>query len=424
MRGSRLGLACLLVATSVALGAGPAMGSSAAAGEITPGGLDSLAVSADGLAENSDDFIDLAVDQSAHGIDLYVTNSHSPLVTAVQALLPSSVRLVVTAGRQSRRSLDLRTDAAAGAVSKLRAAGVEVSRYGPTFGTGEFEVGLHHPTTASIDAVKSALGADVQVVDTTPEVQASPYTRLNDGPVFKGGNFRTNQNQSKFCTSGFSVRGLSSGNDYDTWAGHCGNLNDVLYEGTNNTYGEGLGSHRFVGTVFRTGYNDSAWGYVDAGMVALYSQNSNSNQIWGDNSGVHHVTSVAHPLVGTTICVSGAYDGEACGPVASTNYNQCQVYTDGATACHVVQAGPVSSRANDFAGSGDSGAPVYYYSASSSPAPNGANVTAVGLLSAGIGGSTSNCVVYALNFRMCSDYIFVTDIAYVQTTYGVAVKTS
>lgn len=288
---------------------------------------------------------------------------------------------------------------------------------------GLFQIGVRNPTAATTTFLKAIFGSDTEVVDTTAESGAVALaSRSDDWEPWFGSDFVTWSGPGT-CTTGFSVR-VGTTSAFNSTAGHCIRvMYDSAYVGTDGEFGEPVGSHRLMGPMVATGFNNEAHDYLDVEFIRLPSITDNTNIIWGTTvPGTRFVNSTGRASVGQTICTDGAYDLENCGPVNSDKYNQCVVYSQPAmTACHVIKAGPNGSSVGPIVGKGDSGGPVY--TSTIMPARDGDSVKAVGWISGGH--QSMNCVRYPSRNGStpgCFSFVYFTDLLYVQAGFPVITK--
>lgn len=154
------------------------------------------------------------------------------------------------------------------------------------------------------------------------------------------------------CTAGFNVINPKTHQVYVTTAAHCFNPGDTILHSTGNT-GQTVGA---VGA--SAGFGSIADSELITPRVA-----SVPNTIIVGNS-TERAVSAYYPLTatGTSLCKSGITTGEICGNVVtSTNATVC--YSSG---CFYNQEETRNSAVSEVAYYGDSGGPVYKYTASGS----------------------------------------------------------
>jgi hypothetical protein len=240
---------------------------------------------------------------------------------------------------------------------------------------------------APVLALEQALGDRLAV--RVKAVRAITHSRLTDADPMSGGlRLNTSQDQP-LCTGAFAVNGTAP---QLLTAGHCAPLGAELRNGA-----------LAVGTVTA---RERTWGGYDAELLA--GRPAYAGRIWVDgvdSTTTVNVHSVADPVNGETLCVSGSFTGERClGVVEATDVCVTFSRPDGTTemyTCHLARA---HSTAPTTRG-GDSGAPVYRYRTSTT-------VYAVGIHNG------------AANYPDGAEDEYFTPVSGILAQFGVALATS
>lgn len=231
--------------------------------------------------------------------------------------------------------------------------------------------------------------------------RASDAVRWNGGDWLEGGD----------CSSGIPVRN-ASGNYFLLTAAHCFSVGRVIenyFWWGGNTYGN---PSNVMGEIYV-----QSPAPVDAELLNTCS----SPRVWNSPYYVGSPTQAtfigAGPLsVGSTFCVSGAYEGEHCG-VSVT-----EVTPNGDPVVWGVKSGI------QVVGHGDSGGPAYQYCGGPSNSVCGGSpgfgsvVKAVGVIAAFY--PSGACTVWAVSGRMCGSVVGIVPIAIPLSQWNLQVTTS
>lgn len=363
-------------------------------------------------------FTGLSVDTLGHLIRLFVTEPTNPQLVQV---LTRHTRYPITVVQvpASQRQLLRRTSESGPAIDQLIAKGIPITRWGPQFETGLFEVGLRGVTPERESLVRAALGQDVVVRETATEPQQREGGRANDTVPWYGGDYGTDPEPGgNTCTTTFSLYSTGNGYDYAGSAGHCFASGVRVVVGTNGYATAPIGTHALIGTVSTSSYNTSTRGYLDASFIPLGSY-KNDNYVWGPNDITHRVIGTLRLSPGNRACADGAFSGEACGQVDSKGYLQCHMLASGAKVCGIIEV--FSTNGYPLVGNGDSGGPVYT-GVYTNPPTSGADVQASGMITAF--GDFVRCRYKDAGGRTCGKLLLYTDQLLMNEEFSVAIKTN
>ena len=266
--------------------------------------------------------------------------------------LPEGVRSAVAI---ARTAVPVRVGAAEHSLAELRAAGARL-RAGLSAGKPRIKYAVDGSRVvvgvdlaAGFDrASVPSVGVPVEVVDQGRKIDVSRY---DDWAPWAGGNDNINYSQGTRCTGGFPVRN-GANQRFLLTAGHCGSNGQAIYDST----GE------FMGT-----FSNDNDGH-DLGMVATPGNVRNQMYIGGLNSNDSRtVEGWDWVWPGEYLCQSGGSSArDIGGPVCNLRVEKFN--TDPGDA---VEARQVDGRT--AVRGGDSGGPVYAYSASGNIIAKGIN---------------------------------------------------
>ena len=223
--------------------------------------------------------------------------------------------------------------------ASLAAQGLQLTQWGPDPASGKVKVYLTHYTDAARLAVLARYGSDV-VVATESMPRPTRLSRSNDTTPFFAGDFITTPLGG--CTSGPTVVGNASGNNFMLTAGHCARVGDTI-----KTHGVTMGkvtnrrlcspcidsetvNGSYVGEVWGGG-RTSATTYVEDGALFAQPNQGSASLVTNDS----------------------AYTGELRG-ITVQAVNQSVTFGDGTTTRFLTR---VSKGGQVILHEGDSGGP-------------------------------------------------------------------
>ncbi|MEV6494141.1 peptidase [Actinoplanes sp. NPDC051633] len=266
--------------------------------------------------------------------------------------LPERVRRAVTTARSTAA---VKVGAAAYSLAELRAAGnrvrgalrAEKPRVKYAVDGSRIVVGMD--VTAGFDrAAVPQVGVPVEIVDQGQKVNTSRY---DDWAPWAGGGDNINYSQGSRCTGGFGVRN-GANQRFLLTAGHCGSNGNGIYDGA----GEYIGNF--------TADNDTH----DLGLVATPAGAINQMYVGDLNSNaVLNVEGWDWVYPGEYLCQSGGSSArDIGGPVCNLRVEKFNTDPGDAVEARQVNGQPAVR-------GGDSGGPVYSYSASGNAIAKGIN---------------------------------------------------
>lgn len=269
------------------------------------------------------------------------------LVGGLVADLPTGARDLLTVRRSARTAAELRAAWEGVEAQQWEGDADPTAGYGmdldPELEAVVVDIASDPPATSRLDAQKAPVeGVEPGAVVVRYSGDAGRTARTADTAPHWGGAKISSSGAS--CTSGFTVRGKTTGNRYSVTAGHCGPNGTVWNSG----------GYAFGQTAGRSGYPE-----YDQARIAgsTYSNSIYTDGI--DNFDVRTVTGANDGAVGDTVCVSGAVTRSICGiTIKSLSATYCDDPSRPATCSTYLMRG---RRSDDrvIARKGDSGAPVY-----------------------------------------------------------------
>lgn len=355
----------------------------------------------------------LRFESSGDRIQLFVTNDDPETLARLRRTEDADAFDVIKVARGYGEMLALR-DRIRSDQRWLEARGLDPVAWGPSLENNGAFVALARVPAGAQDIVDSRYGAGAVLVESGQPIK--PFaSRLVDNAPWNGGDFIATDRLNSGCSSGPPVRS-ASGQSFFVTAGHCfAHAGERVLNGSHGHLGD---NPRLMGSIARLEAPGS--GYEGALVAA-----NTSNRNW--RTGTPSATSPSAyqyeargSVVGTSVCMSGAYSGERCGGVVR------RVNVDGEVSGNsgflqnmvlAVHANPTIA----IAGPGDSGGPIY-------------SVQSAGLLIQGviIGGPSSTSTLACPNDstmiatsrrgNRCSASVWYHDAVSLFTHMGVSLK--
>ena len=317
--------------------------------------------------------------------------------TSVLEYLPASV----TAAKAATITADMVNDAAS-----WNQSGIPVVYGGPSLQDGDrVRIAVNAPITPTItSALDAKYGANNIVISqgTAP----TPTDRATDTDPFWGGDQITNGTNA--CTGGFPAYN-SNGTQYMITAAHCFSRLDDIDTSNGNSY---------LGEVTQRDLDDPG---LDAELINIQDQGGGQGILWtcGPTSACDADTEgSSSTVVGDSVCQSGSATGEICG--LSVDYTG-QYYYNSDTGTTVDDLDIADAGTDNLANAGgDSGGPVYQYTAENT---DPWEEYAAGITSAGSGDEWTCTGTYDFSTFSddCFDQIWYTDISPILSTWGLTV---
>ena len=286
-------------------------------------------------------------------IELYTTGATTSLVSSVKNAAGSTPVDIISVTRPYSQLLDITAQIDA-LYPSLTARGLKLAQWGPNEAANDVVVQASPADVASVTAALAKFNGVVKVIAST-EVINPASSRLVDSSPWNGGDNTAMDNGSD-CSSGpviinaFTVKQLlTAGHCYLTTANNT--MSGSIYRTFNGSHFLG-GSGTLMGNASAeldsSGYDDAI---INAPGSGLDWRTPNSTTA---GTAVKQAA-VESSMVGSSVCASGAFDGEKCSAIVSS-INQSAPGSDGYVRIHSVFA----TNANFvLAGPGDSGSPVY-----------------------------------------------------------------
>jgi hypothetical protein len=306
--------------------------------------------------------------------NIYIaTGNSSALVSAIQSLSSSTnAPYTLVSAPRSYSALNALSSAVARHLSKLRAAGLQLSSWAGNPVTGKIDVSLAtlNSRTTRAQANRTVAAIVSPAIDITA-TNAGPVTLLADRyhdtqPYFGGDNIQRTANNVTFgCTTGFEV--FVGTTPVMLSAGHCGS----------GTWDNGTTSNE-IGVTGQLHFKDGSKRDVQTIKNETYFQDVWSGAFGDPAVGVTvHGGFTGYVSVGQLITDDGSVTKEVRDvKVVASGDNVC-VTSEGATICHLIKTNLNNQSGKQACQSGDSGGPVYQYAFG-----NGTQVKAAGLVEA------------------------------------------
>lgn len=293
---------------------------------------------------------------------------------------------------------------------------LELLSTGPDMATGREQFRVIDLTPAKRAFLVSRYGANIEVASAQKsQIPHAVGSRISDLAPWNGGDFISDGGGG--CTSGIPTHN-AAGQNFLVTAGHCFGSGATVY---NAAPPIGLGSTSSstrMGTIYS---RDLRPGYLDAEILST----SASSLTWIGGTSTSTSRSFqggsGPTQVGSSVCLSGAYEGEHCGLIVQPNEEDIclNITYDFGTQeqCHLTVAQGTDQQS---VGSGDSGGPVYQYF--------GSTPKAVGIVTAAP--STAVCSNWDAQYaplhngahRYCSNQLVFTNIANILQQWGLSVN--
>lgn len=236
-------------------------------------------------------------------------------------------------------------------------------------------------TTGLAESLERAAGVPVRVELVDDDMRPTAVSRRDDGAPWHAGGAIAEKDGTDYCTTGFSLV-TGSGHRRIVSAAHCD-------KGVGSVVRDGAGQH--LGEV--TDVERS----LDAELIDPVGDPETAGTVYGGpwNASPGHpryefpVAGVQRPVVGQTVCSSGAVTGEHCATVRATDV----VWSCGDKTCIGFRASRDDREV--VVGGGDSGGPMYTV--------RGGQAYAVGMIDGG--SSSRSCGSTSLSTQ-CFSYVY------------------
>jgi hypothetical protein len=349
-------------------------------------------------------FAGVALTNKSSQVVVYLTRLEPAVETAIRAIIPSRnldfQQRAVSEVVQQRLHASVLADA-----PSLAHSGIKVGLFGPDPATGREKVSVLGGTAQQLQLLSAKYGSNAEIVALPASYRAVPDgSRIGDTAPWNGGDFISDGNED--CTSGIPVHN-AAGQYFLVTAAHCFALNATVY---NYSSSIPLGSKVTIGKVaaqdLRASKYDAELVYSGARTSALTFTGPTAT------TSTNKFVTAGPARVGSTVCTSGAFEGEHCLGVISVN--SCVAPAITGLPRTVCGEDYYYSSNSQSIGQGDSGAPVYEYVSG--------GLRAVGIHNLHDGSYQVPCTNWSSTGRICSGHGWFVDINPIASTWGLTVN--
>lgn len=273
-------------------------------------------------------------------------------------LTAAPVKLVTA--KNSKRDIDAVLDQIASTGGELgngrRIVTAQPAKDGSGVTLGVEESAVSRSRTSADDALQSLRSRIPLTVEAAPELESS-MRNIGYYVNFFSGAISTRPASStsiQLCTTGFAIAHLSTRQPGMLSAEHCGrgNIGSTWYYSTVQVKDASLGQYQGMlgGNIGQVDTGIWLGGNLDAFYPAVFTGSNDGN------SALTAIRGAVVPVIGASVCYSGARSGNICGnKIEATGQLTCY----SATQCYANQRITQQSSNVPSVGSGDSGGPVY-----------------------------------------------------------------
>ncbi|RWZ68087.1 hypothetical protein ELQ92_02220 [Labedella populi] len=292
-------------------------------------------------------------DSATSTLLVYSTEDPTALQAKLDEYLPAQ-RVSIVPAIHSKEEVDAAIGTLTSDGGKLE-SGVQIADILPAKDGSSLTVRIAAPTSridmsGLSDRLKQTTGLDVSV-ETAPEMQATAFRNVATFSTLISGAYMKDLETGYGCSTGYRIQNITTNQAAMLSADHCGRQNP----GNEWNYSTVVGNGSSLGTMTSSvsQYDLGRWtgGSVGALYPAVFT---------GTNTSTTPITLVrggSIPVVGHSLCFSGAYSGNVCNNnVTSTNNTTC--FQEPAV-CYWGTAYTTQTSGTPAAGQGDSGGPAY-----------------------------------------------------------------
>lgn len=295
-------------------------------------------------------------DAEAGQLEFYSTSAPDSLAVTITEHLPAEAFRIVPAAN-SRTAIDTALQQIAKVGGQIAPDARVVTAYAPPL-ADELILSVEGDLTSASSGARELLdgsGTSIPVrVEKAADVTPAWRNVSSTSYRFAGAVMRTTTaSGSRFCSTGFLIGELSTGDKGMISADHCGTgTTNHWYYSTSLSSPAQIAPYSGMLTISPYTFDMGVW--EGAGTTSFYAYTFSGD--YQDVATLSAIKGAANPIVNDEVCYSGSYSGHVCdNVVTATGVLVC--YSP--TMCYQGQSFTSQQNGIPAAGNGDSGGPVY-----------------------------------------------------------------